>query len=77
VYQHPAVHETLMRDRVAALRQAAPATTPAPFHVRPGTGRRRGVAAARYGIGWLLVDLGLRLAAPRRAANRPMARGYR
>jgi len=59
--QNPAVVEVLARDRVRERRQRAQAS---------GLGRRdarghRFAAAARQGTGWLLVDLGLRLAVPR------------
>lgn len=59
--QNPAVVEALGRDRVRERRQSAR---------RSGLGRRdvhgrRFTAAARQGTGWLLVDLGLRLAVPR------------
>lgn len=62
-----------MRDRVAERRQVAPATA----QIRRETRRHKRVAAARYGIGWLLVDMGLRLATPRRGSNHLVARGQR
>ena len=82
MYQHPALLEPLIRDRVAELRQSGPATAriapTAPVTAIGRHNRRRSlVAAARSGTGWLLVDMGLRLAMPRGGANRPMARGQR
>ncbi len=71
MFQHPALREPLMTDRVAALRHAGPATG----HDRREKRRHKRVAAARHGIGWLLVDMGLRIAMPRGAANHPLARG--
>jgi hypothetical protein len=53
--------EALSREHVAELRRSAEARAR-----RERDTRRHSVAeAARHGTGWLLVDLGLRLAAPR------------
>ena len=70
---HTTIHETVMRDRVAELRRVASANA----HIRGETRRHARVAAARYGVGWLLVDMGLRLATPRGAASYRAARGQR
>ena len=70
MYPHPTIVEALVRDRVLELRQSA---------VGQARGRRekrrhRVTAAARHGTGWLLVDVGLRLAVPRgTASNAPGA----
>jgi hypothetical protein len=73
VHQHHAVLEALGRDRVAELRHSARATTP----IRREPRRPKFVAAARHGTGWLLVDMGLRLAMPRAGTEHPIARGQR
>lgn len=73
MYQHPAVLEALMRDRVAELRRSGPA----PARIGREKRRHRGVAAARYGVGWLLVDMGLRLVTPRGGTSYPVAGGRR
>jgi hypothetical protein len=73
VYQHPALLEAMKADHVAELRRCAGTTA----RLRPQTGERRLVAAARRGAGWLLVDLGLRLAVPRGGGTEPVARGPR
>ncbi len=39
--------------------------------------RARAVDGLRYGAGWLLIDLGLRLAIPKRGPRRSMARAAR
>jgi hypothetical protein len=71
VYQNPAHAEALVRDRVAELRRSA--TKPSP--VSPRERRRRGVTeAVRSGAGWLLVEMGLRLAVPRSAMDSSVAR---
>lgn len=61
MYQNPALVEALARDRIADLRQSAQARATN----QPPTRRHRVAQAVRHGTGWLLVDLGLRLAAPR------------
>jgi hypothetical protein len=71
VHQHPAVLEALARDRVAELRHSGWATA----RVRREKRWHGLVAAARRGTGWLLVDMGLRLAVPRGGASRRVARG--
>jgi hypothetical protein len=73
VYQHPAVVGTLIRDRVAELRHAGRAAADG----RPEMRQHKRFAAARRGIGWLLVDMGLRLAVPRGGSNHLVARGQR
>jgi len=71
VHQHPAVLETLVRDRVAELRYSARATGRAQRANR----RPRVAAAIVRQTGWLLVDVGLRLALPRGASNHRVAGG--
>jgi hypothetical protein len=73
MYPHPAVLEALVRDRVLELRQTAAGRA----RSRRAERRRRVAAAARHGTGWLLVDVGLRLAVPRGATERPMPRAQR
>jgi len=66
VHQHPAVQDAVVRSRVDELRK----TAGAPTH----SGRRfRFVAAARRGAGWLLIDMGLRLALPGAGAKHSIA----
>ena len=62
-----------MRDRVAELRDSAAKTAIIPREPHP----HRLVAAIRHATGWLLVDIGLRLAAPRGGTNHPVARPQR
>jgi hypothetical protein len=73
MYQNPALVQELIGARVAELRQSAQASA------RSRSEQRRGhvVAAARRGTGWLLVDIGLRLAVPRNAMTHRFARGQR
>jgi len=66
VHQHPAVQDAVVRSRVDELRH----TAGAPTH---GRRRFRFVAAARRGAGWLLVDMGLRLALPSPGAKHSIA----
>jgi hypothetical protein len=73
VYQNPALLEAVARDRVVDLLQNAELRANSERETR----RRRVAAAARNGTGWLLVDIGLRLAMPRTAMDRPMPRGRR
>jgi hypothetical protein len=73
VHHHPALAEALVRDRVTELRQSARTAA----HFRPQKRRANGIEAARLGVGWLLIEIGLRLATPRGGMNRPMARGQR
>lgn len=61
MYQNPTIAEALAQDRVLALRQSARASALGRGAKRP----HRVTQAARRGTGWLLVDLGLRLAVPR------------
>ena len=65
MYQHPALVEALTRDRIADLRASAQARA---IHQHE-TRRHRVTQAARQGTGWLLVDLGLRLTAPRESRS--------
>lgn len=65
MYQSPALVQALVRNRVAELRQSAEATAPS----HRGKRQHRIIGAARHGTGWMLVDLGLRLAVPRGAVN--------
>jgi hypothetical protein len=73
MYPHPAVLEALVRDRVLELRRSAAAQARGRREKR----RHRVTAAARHGTGWLLVDVGLRLAVPRGAADRAIPRAQR
>ena len=73
MHQHLVVQDAIARSRVDALRHSAGA---------PGGNRRRArrvrvLAAARHGTGWLLVDMGLRLAMPRAGAKHSIASGRR
>lgn len=72
VYQHPVLAEALIRDRIAELRHSAGPSTAVQAEKR----RIKLVAAARQGTGWLLVDMGLRLAMPR-VSTKPVAPGQR
>jgi hypothetical protein len=65
MYQSPALVEALVRDRVAELQQSA-ATSARGRRVKR---RPRAPGAARQATGWLLVDMGLRLATPRSAIS--------
>jgi hypothetical protein len=71
MWTNPVVAQALARERVAELRSSG--ASPPRRRRRPD----RAVDAARRAAGWLLVDLGLRLAAPRGAMNRAVARGQR
>jgi hypothetical protein len=79
VYHHQALAGVLVRDRAAGLRQSAQGAQSAAASARgTRTQHRPGViASARLRTGWLLVDMGLRLAVPRRGANPPVASGRR
>jgi hypothetical protein len=68
--QNSGLAQALVRDRVAELHRAAAANGGS-----QGARRRQLVAAPRNATGWLLVDLGLRLAAPRHALNHHVVRG--
>ena len=61
MYHNPALAGALVRERVAQLQQSAGATA----HTRRQQRRPNVIAAARLGTGWLLIDMGLRLAMPR------------
>jgi hypothetical protein len=65
VYPNPAVVQALAKDRVIELRQAAKAGATNRHEVR----QPRVIEAARHGAGWLLVDVGLRLALPHGAVK--------
>jgi hypothetical protein len=73
VLQNPALVEALVRDRVAELRRSAGADARSRRAKRP----HRAVKAARQTTGWLLVDMGLRLAVPRGTVSHPLGRGQR
>jgi len=65
MHQNPTIADALAHDRVLALRQSARTSARASELGRRVTRPRRVTDAARRGTGWLLVDLGLRLAVPR------------
>jgi hypothetical protein len=72
VYQSPALVQALARSRVAELHASAemlerPRRDPQ-HHI---------IESARHRTGWLLVDIGLRLALPRSAMKRRLHRGQR
>ena len=69
--QHPALVEALISVRFDELRRSDWATA----RLRRENRWHGLVAAARRGTGWLLVDMGLRLAVPRADTNRRVARG--
>jgi hypothetical protein len=75
VYQNPALVRALARDRVAELRQVAETGA----RNRRDVPRAGVIQAVRRDAGWLLVDLGLRLALPHRALTHPdpVARAHR
>ena len=73
MYHHPALLEALVRDRVAEHSQTAGTAA----HIRPKQRPPKHIAAARHATGWLLVDMGLRLATPRAGMNRHVARARR
>ena len=58
---NPVLAQALVRDHVAELRQSARPSA----HFRRDKLRPCVTSAARRRAGWLLVDIGLRLAAPR------------
>jgi hypothetical protein len=64
---HPGLREALARARTDELRQSAEANANA--NSRRDKPRHRPIQAARRGTGWLLVDMGLRLAVPRNAPH--------
>jgi hypothetical protein len=69
VYHHPTLLQALADDRVAERRLSAAASA----HIRRDSHARKLVAAARHAAGWLLVDMGLWLATPRRRRNHSVA----
>jgi hypothetical protein len=66
VYPNPTLVQALVRDHVAELQQSAEA---AALGRQRETRSNRVVDAAKRRTGWLLVDVGLRLATPRRATS--------
>jgi hypothetical protein len=73
MYQHPTFVQGLIRDRVAELQRTATAAAARRDEPRAN----RVIVSARRTTGWLLVDMGLRLAVPRAPLNHPAARGPR
>jgi hypothetical protein len=73
MYQNSAVIQALARDSVAELHRTADANARTRCERRP----HRVIRAARKTTGWLLIDMGLRLAVPRSAMNRTVVRGQR
>jgi hypothetical protein len=71
VCQNPALVEALAQDRLAELRRGAQARSVA----LQGARTRSILAASRRATGWLLIDVGLRLAVPRAAIGHPQSRG--
>ena len=71
--QNPALVEALARDRVAELRQRAETGVGS----RPSERRARMIEAVRHATGWLLVDMGLRLALSRGTVNQSLGAGRR
>jgi hypothetical protein len=71
VHHHPALAEALISVRFDELRRSDWATA----QLRREKRWHGLVAAARRGTGWLLVDMGLRLAVPRADTTRRVARG--
>lgn len=67
---HPALVQALARDRAAELRHSACVSAP----VHRTEPRSRFTDMARHRAGWLLVDLGLRLASPSRLVSDPLVR---
>jgi hypothetical protein len=70
---NPGLVQALTSDRVADLRHRAQP------RVRRGQDDPRAsvILATRRATGWMLVDVGLRLAVPQRALNHPAARPHR
>jgi hypothetical protein len=67
MYTNPALMEELARDRAASRRQRSDAAA----LERRVPSQSRAIRSARSAAGWLLVDFGLRLAAPRGATQQP------
>ena len=70
MHHHPALVGPVIREQVAALRHDAELDADGRHHA-PG---RRVIEAATQPIGWLLIEVGLRLAVPRGSARYPLAR---
>jgi hypothetical protein len=73
VLHNPAFAGALIDARVAELQRSAGAA----FRGRSEPRRPDVIATARQATGWLLIDMGLRLAVPRCATSRPVAGGPR
>jgi hypothetical protein len=73
VHHNPALARAIARDRVSDLRQSAWT----PGHLRARKRRLDGIETVRLGAGWLLIEMGLRLAVPRGGINRPASGGQR
>jgi hypothetical protein len=71
VCQHPILVEALAQDRVAERQRGARPTR------RGREPRRPLIATAKIRTGWLLVEIGFRLAAPSGAMNRTAPRRQR
>jgi hypothetical protein len=71
MYQNPDLVQALARDHLAELRRAAQRSG----RGRHGNRRRSIFLASRQATGWLLVDLGLRLAVPRGVVVHALAHG--
>jgi hypothetical protein len=67
--QHPTLIQALTRDRVEALRRSAAPDGSGPRMKR----RHRDIGTVRHATGWLLVDVGLRLAVHGSKMSRPVA----
>ncbi len=70
---NPALVRALARERATELRQAANSGASSRHEVP----RAPVILTARRATGWLLVDVGLRLALPRRSMTRAAARAHR
>lgn len=68
--QHPTLVQALTRDRVAALQRSAASDGAGPRMRR----RHRDIGTVRNATGWLLIDVGLRLAVQGSRMSRPAAR---
>lgn len=73
MYHHPALIQALASDRVAERRHDARAAAA----IRPEKHPHRLIPAVRHATGWLLIDLGLRLATARGGRSRFVARAQR
>lgn len=72
--QHPALVEAMISDRVIELRNVAIGAT---ARIRSEKRGHHVVAAARQGTGWLLVEVGLKLATPRASTGHLVPTGRR